>query len=82
MKKTQFDINLLKAELETQTVFADSLLRELAAIKNRSIDNKVLPADAKRALEIEEILKKKMKWVKAAQREIALFYKPAMAIPA
>jgi len=77
---TQQEINLLRNELDTQTIFADSLGRELASILNRSKNGKVLKKDEPRVNEIESILTEKVAWIKKTQAKIAAFYKPASLV--
>ena len=77
---TQQEINLLRNELNTQTIFADSLGRELASILNRSKNGKVLKKDEPRVNEIESLLTEKAAWIKKAQARIAAFYRPASLV--
>lgn len=71
------EVNDMKAELETQAVFAELLAKELSDILSRSKNGKVNKYDVKRVREIEEILEEKKKWVATLQAQVREFYKPA-----
>ena len=73
---SQNEINTIRAELDTQIVFADALARELAAIYNKPGDT-LSKKDEKRVREIEELLDSKDKWIKKARARIAAYYRPA-----
>ena len=76
---SQNEVSMMKNELETQAVFAESLSNELKTILNRSIDGKVTKKDAKRVREIEELLAAKKAWTAKAKAQIANYYRPATA---
>lgn len=76
---SQNEVSMMKNELETQAVFAESLSNELKAILNRSTDGKVAKKDAKRVREIEELLAAKKVWATKAKTQIANYYRPATA---
>ncbi len=76
---SQNEVNMMKNELETQAVFAESLSNELKAILNRSANGEVAKKDAKRIKEIEELLTAKKVWVAKAKAQIANYYRPATA---
>lgn len=76
---SQNEVNMMKNELETQAVFAESLSNELKAILNRSANGEVAKNDAKRIKEIEELLAAKKVWVAKAKAQIANYYRPATA---
>lgn len=74
---SQNEVSMMKNELETQAVFAESLSNELNKILNRSANGEVTKKDAKRIREIEELLAAKKVWIAKAKAQIANYYRPA-----